>query len=189
MAPELGVPGLVHCIQRAVFLSQPDTEGFLAVFTVAGSAVLVAHMPAFHMGIGGIALGKLRCQSHGILPEDLGVRAGIVALTEFVASALVVHALNLRIFSGHPGRKGSGGGGEHDVVILFAQHLDDLIQLGKIVSFLGGLDFCPGKYVDRGAVDAGILKNPHILLPNFLRPLIGVVIAPVQDTFDFFSHK
>ena len=179
MSPEFCIPGLVHCIQCAIFFSQPYTESLLTVFTIAGSAVFIAYMPAFHMRVGSISFCKLRCQSCGVFPENLRIWTGIMALPEFMMLPVKIRTFYLRIFSCHPCRNSSGGSSKNNIVILLAQHLDNLIQFRKIIFFLGRLNFCPGKHIDGSTVDTGIPKDSHIFLPYFSRPLIGVIISPI----------
>ena len=109
-------------------------------------------------------------------------------LTELMPAALVIDTANLRISFVHPCRHGTGGGCQDDIVVFFAQHFDDFVQFVEIVFLLRGLDLCPGKYIDSCTVDTGILEVCHILLPYFLRPLVGVIVAAIENSSEGFVH-
>ena len=127
MSPEFGIPCLVQLVQRLIFLPQPYTERFFTIFTVALAAVFVADMPASHMRIVSVTLCKLACKTGCKLLKYQRVRAGIVALTKFVMSAFVVCSCYFRITFYHPCRKCTGRSCKHDIIVLAAQHVNDLI--------------------------------------------------------------
>ena len=80
------------------------------------------------------------------------------------------------------GRKGSSGGRQNNIIIFFAEHIYNVIQLVEIVFLLGRLKLCPGKYIDGSAVDPGIPEIFHVFLPDIPGPLIGVVVPAVQNS-------
>ena len=188
MAPELQIPSLVDGLDGAIFLFQPNAECLLAVFTVALAAVLVADMPAGHVRIAAITLCQLFGHSLCVLLEDQGIGARIVALTEFMLTALVIDPSNFRILLVHPGRHCSGGGGQNNVVVFLAQHVYDFVQLVEVVFLLRGLDLGPGENIDGCAVDASILEVDHILIPDFLGPLIGIIVTTIENPAEGFIH-
>ena len=181
VAPELGVPGFVYGFQRPVFPAQPDPEGLFAVFAVAAGVVLVADMPADDVGVAGVAAGQLFHQPAGELLVDGGVGAVVVPPAELMPAALKVHPGDLGVALYHPGGEGTGGGGEDDVEALPAEHLDNLVQLGKVVGFFVRLELGPGEDVDGGGVDAGLFEQADVFVPDVAGPLVGVIIAAVED--------
>ena len=179
MTPEFHIPGLIDRFDGSVLILQPNPEGLLTVFTVAFATVLIADVPAGHMGVMCITLSQFFYQSLGVLLEYQRVGAMIVPLTELVMPAKVIRSGNLGILLIQPCRHSTGGSSQNDIVVFLAQHLHDLVQLIKIVGILSRLDLCPGKHIDGSAVDTGILKVHHILLPDLLGPLVGVVVSAV----------
>lgn len=188
VAPELGVPSLVDGLDGAVLLLQPHAELFLAVLAVALAAILVADMPAGDVGVGAVALGQLYHQLAGVLLEDQAVGAMVVAVAKLMPAALVIHAGDLGVLLAQPSGHGRSGGGHDDVVTLFGEHVHDVVQLGEIVGGFIGLELCPGEHVDGGGVDARLLEEPHVLVPNLAGPLVGVVVAAVEDTVEGRFH-
>ena len=179
MAPEFKIPCLVQCVDGFVLLFQPYAESFLAVLAVAFSTVFVADVPADYMRIGSVACGQLIDKGGSVFLKNKGIRAGIVAVSEFMMTSLIVRSCDLRIFFEHPCRHCACGSGKHDVIALFAEHIDDVIKLGKIVFVLGRLKLRPGKDIYGGAVDACVTENPHVLAPDLASPLIRVVVPAV----------
>ena len=100
-------------------------------------------------------------------------------MTEFVMASFEIGSCHFRITVYHPCRECAGGCCHDDLNVLFCQGVYDLIELCKVVLILGRLDFCPGKYVDRGAVDAGLMEKFHILIPDLFWPLVWVVVSSI----------
>ena len=188
MAPEGRIPRSVQRIQCAVTLPQPDPESLFAVLTVTGSAVFVAYVPAHHVRIAAVALRQPVRQFVGIVLEDRAVGAGVVPSAEFMAAALVVHPGDLRVLAHQPRGHSTRGGGQHNLDIRLGEHIDDFIQLRKVVFFFRGLQLGPGEHVHRGAVDPGQIKQPQVFLPDFFGPLLRVVIAAVQHDVERMLH-
>ena len=140
------------------------------------------------MGVFAVAPGQLLHQLPGELLVHGAVGAVVVALAELVAAALKVHPGHFGIILHQPSGHGSGGGGQHNVVILPAEHVDDVVQLAEIIGPFVGLELGPGEHIDRGGVDAGLLKQPHVLLPNLPGPLAGVVIAAIKHAAEGRFH-
>ena len=179
VAPELHVPCLVDFIECFVFVFQPYAERFCTVLAVALAAVLIADVPADDVFVVAVTLCQFFCQALCIFLENRAVRAGIVAMTEFVMASFEIGSCHFRITVYHPCRECAGGCCHDDLDVLFCQGVYDLIELCKVVLILGRLDFCPGKYVDRGAVDAGLMEKFHILIPDLFWPLVWVVVSSV----------
>ena len=179
VAPEGQVPCLVQGFDRPIFFPQPDPERLFTVLAIAFPAVLIINVPAYHIFIASVALCQLCRQLLDKMPVHRAVGAGIVALSELVAAALIIHPRHLRITLRHPGRKGSRGGCQHDLLPRPCQRVHDRVQLVKIVNLLRRLEPGPGKYVDGGAVNPRLVKQLHVLLPDLPRPLFRVVVSAV----------
>ena len=123
-------------------------------------------MPAGNVRIASIAFGQLRCQRLRIFPVYWGIGTGIVPLSEFMLSAFIIRSCCLRIILHHPGRKRCCGCCEHNIILLTAEHVHNIIQLFKIIGFFRGLKPGPGKYIHRRAVNPRISENPHVFVPN-----------------------
>ena len=89
MSPEFKIPCLIQCVDGLVLLFQPYAESFLTVLAVAFSAVLVADVPADYMRIGSVACGQLIDKGGSVFLKDEGIRAGIVAVSEFMMASLI----------------------------------------------------------------------------------------------------
>ena len=131
------------------------------------------------MGIAAVALCQFFCQSRSVFLIHRRIGAGIVPLSEFMMPSFIIGPGCLRIALYHPCRQGGSGCRQNNVIIFPAQHIDYFIQFRKIIGLLGRLDLCPGEYVDCGAVDPCVFKVFHILFPDGLFPLVGIVIAAV----------
>ena len=179
VAPEGQVPCLVQGFDRPIFFPQPDPKRLFTVLAIAFPAVLIIDMPAYHIFIASVALCQSCRQFLDKMPVHRAVGAGIVALSELVAAALIIHPRHLRIALHHPRRKGSRGGCQHDLLPRLCQRVHDRVQLVKIVNLLRRLEPGPGKYVDGGAVNPRLVKQLHVLLPDLPRPLFRVVVSAV----------
>ena len=179
MSPEFGIPCFVQFIQSLILPAQPYAERFFTVFTITFSTVFIADMPAGHMRIVPVTLSKFACKTGCKLLKHRRIRACIVALTEFVMSSLVIRSRYFRISFYHPCRKRACWSCKHDIIVLPAQHINDLIQFCKIIDFFWRLDLRPRKYIDRSTVDPGIFENAHIFFPDRFSPLVRVIISAV----------
>ena len=188
VTPELCIPGRIERFQCAVFFPQPDAERLLAVFAVALAAVLVADMPAGDVRVVRVAAGQFRDERACKFPEGKAVRAVVVPVPELVPPALVIDATDFGVIFRHPGGEGCRGGCHHDIVIFAAEHLHNVVKLREIKRLLVRLKLGPGKYVDGGGIDAGLAEELHVLVPNFARPLIRIVVAAVQNAAEGCFH-
>ena len=179
VAPELHVPCLVDFVECFIFVFQPYAECLCTVLAVALAAVLIADVPADDVFVVAVALSQFFCEAFCIFLENRAVRARIVAMAEFVMASFEIGSCHFRITVYHPCRECAGGCCHDDLNVLFCQGVYDLVELGEVVLILGRLDFCPGKYVDRGAVDAGLMEKFHILIPDLFWPLVRVVVSSV----------
>ena len=114
------------------------------------------------------------------MPEGIAVRTGIVTSAEFSFHSAEFRAKNFRIALCHPRRMRSGRGRHADAHSVFCHTLHRLIQLRKIISFLGWLDHRPVEDIQRHNIYTDFLQQLHVLLSCFFRPLLRIVIAAVQ---------
>ena len=63
MSPEFRIPCFIQFIQCLIFFAQPYPERFFTIFTITFSTVLIADMPAGHMWIIPVTLGKFACKT------------------------------------------------------------------------------------------------------------------------------
>ena len=191
VAPEVGAPGLVEGLDRAVLLLKPDTEGAgtaLAVTQAAATAVLVAHMPGHQARGVGIAFGQMACQCPGCLSEVFTGGAEVVPPTENAMPSLLVGPDHLWVGSDHPGGQGRRPRSHDDVEPVLDQEDHDLIQHGEVISVFRRLQEGPGEDVDGGFVDVGVLEFFDVLFPGVLRPLFRIPIAPEQEAAECGFH-
>ena len=135
MSPEFSIPCLADSLDRLIFLLQPDTECLFTVLTVALSAVLIVDVPAGNMRVMCIAFCQLCRQADHKLPVNLGIRTGIMTLSELMMSAFIISSCHLRVALYHPCRKGTCRGCHDNIILFCRKHVYDLIQFIKIISF------------------------------------------------------
>src|SRR6266571_7492322 len=61
------------------------------------------------------------------------------------------------------------------------QKVEHAVEPAEFKTALGGFEPGPGENSHRHEVDARLLHEADVLGPDFLRPLLGVVIAAVKD--------
>ena len=179
MSPKAGIPSFIYFLNGTVFFLQPDPELLFAVFTVALSAILIADVPANHALPFSIPLCQLFRQKNRILLIGWTVLAGIVAASKFSLHAAKLGAQNIWVAFRHPRRMSRCRGGKENLQPICLHQIHDLIQFFKIISILTWLQSCPGKYIQGYLINSRQLKKPHILFPDFLRPLLRVVISAI----------
>ncbi len=75
---------------------------------------------------------------------------------------------------------GSGGGrGQGNLDTVRSKVVQHLVQPAEVVVAFGGLQQRPGEDADAQEVDAGFLHQLKVLQPDFLGPLLRVVVAAV----------
>ena len=136
MSPEFQIPCFVQSFYGSILFPQPDAECLFAILAVAFAAVFIINMPARNMFIASVSLCQLFCKCLRILLIDRRIRARIVSLSEFVMPSLIVCSCNFGIPLHHPCGKRSRGCGKHNVIILPAQHLHNLVQFAEVIDFL-----------------------------------------------------
>ena len=134
-----------------------------------------------------VSFRQLFHKSRRKMPVYRGIGTCIVPAPEFMTSSLIIGMYDFRISFYHPSGKRCGGGGHDNVIVFPGKHIHDTVKLLKSVFMFGWLYFRPGKNVDGSAVDPGIPKNAHVLLPDFLRPLIWIIIPSIEDPLNFDS--
>ncbi len=184
LRPERGAPRRVEAVEVGVALAQPGAElggGRRGVRAGVVAAVLVVDVPQLHGGVVVVAAGHLLGDAQGL--GEVDVRGGVEALAGAVgeAAALGVDRERLGVGGGEPGGRGGGGGGEADLDAARVEEVEDLVEPVELEPALLGLELGPGEDADADAVDAGLAHQAHVLVPDLARPLLGVVIAAVDD--------
>ena len=187
MSPESGIPGFVDGLDCLVLVFQPLPECPFAVLTVAFSAVFIGDMPGDDIIVGFVTFGQSGSQGRCIFAVGRAVGAGIVSAAEFTFQAIFVGPENIRIFAGHPGGMGTGGGGKTDLHAMFRDQFHNPVQLIKTVGILIRLQHCPAEDVQRDDVDVRQFQQAHIFLPGFFRPLFRIIVSSVEDLFYFIA--
>ena len=78
--------------------------------------------------------------------------------------------------------RGGRGGGQIGCDAGFAEFFYDAVEPAEIPTILGGLDAVPAEDGEGDRVDAGFFHQADVVVPDLLRPLIGIVVAAVPDT-------
>ena len=97
------------------------------------------------------------------------------------APAVACHRRHLRVKPAHPRRRRGGGSGEVSRDFMFGQQVHDAVQLIEAIVVRLWFKHGPGEDVDRDHVDMCQFHEPHIVEPGGFRPLLGVVVGPVED--------
>ena len=84
---------------------------------------------------------------------------------------------DFRIFSGEPRWRRGGGGGKIDGDTIFVEQVDHFVQPIEVPGVPFWLQSCPREDRKGHHIDAGFAHEPHVLVPCFPRPLLGVVIG------------
>ncbi len=184
MAPERRPPGVVELLDVIVVLfGQILPEPPDAVVAVALPAELVGDMVHDDAGVGAEPFRQLPVHEGHLFPVDGGAHAMVVAAAVVFPLAHPVHPPGLRVSCVQPGGPGSRGRGQHGVDAVLVEPVYDLLQPFKMEVSLFGLQDRPGKNAHAGAVDAGLLHQPHVLLQDVrpVQPLLRVVVAAVDQ--------
>ena len=80
-----------------------------------------------------------------------------------------------------PRRRGGRRGGQVDPNPSLMQEIHHPIEPGEIELAFGRLQPRPGEDAQRDKIDARLLHQADVLVPDGLRPLVGVVVAAVRD--------
>ena len=181
MPPEAGVPGAVQFLQRAVALPQPAPVCLLTVIAVAVSAVFIGNVPRRETASSAVPLRKLSRKAERIRPEHLARGADILTPSEFVPPSPRVRPVRLRIARAHPGGLCRRRRRENHLHPVRFRKIHDFVESAEIIDLLRGLQQRPGKHVHRQLRDMCLMKQPHILRPALLRPLLRVIISTEQN--------
>ena len=192
LPPEGGAPSRVERVDGAVFALTPLAEGGQGVVGVVFAvvpAIFVAHVPSRHIWIVAIAFGEFTTHGKRICFEYRAgraprlTRAGVDLMTVFVSRK------NLRMAFVQPKRSGGGGGSKIDRDARFAELVDDAVEPAEVPAVLGGLDAIPAKNRQGHGVDTGLLHQADVVVPDFLRPLVGIVVATERYATSIASQQ
>ncbi|MNC18797.1 hypothetical protein D3C75_667140 [compost metagenome] len=181
MPPEAHIPAPVQLLHGPIALLQPFPECCRTLPAITMRPVFIGHMPDQQRRMLLVTQGHPPGQLHretAVYPA-VGAKIHPGAVGTFIP--VNVHRQNLGILPRHPGGLGGGGGGQADVNAVFRNKIKDLIQPLKGIRGFVRLQLGPAEDRKGHNVDACLLKKPHILVPDFLRPLIGIVVTAIPD--------
>ena len=95
--------------------------------------------------------------------------------------AVLVTRKDLRVAFVQPQRRGRRRGGQVDHDAGIAEFVDDAVEPAEIPTILGGLDAIPAEDGEGHGVDAGLLHQADVVVPDVLGPLVGIVVATEGD--------
>ncbi|MCY1227805.1 hypothetical protein D9M72_400950 [compost metagenome] len=191
LGPEGRSPCRVQGFDAPVPTPKPAAEGGRVLVPVKlrnMAAEFVVHMPQRQCRVVLVAL----CQhpgDAGCVPPVNGRRRRVVP-----PGARAQHGSvsgdreDLRVLAHQPCRGRGGCGREGHLDACCCQVVQDVVQPAKIVVALGRFQQAPGKNAHAEERDAGFLHEVQVLQPGADRPLLGVVVAPVGDTFEAAPH-
>ena len=184
LTPEGGAPRLVEVFDGAVFAFAPQAEGVervVGVIVTVVPAVFVAHMPCGDVRVGAVAFGQFAAQGERVFLEHRACRAPGLARSRVDGMAEFVLRQHFRVLFVQPQRRGGGCGGQIDRDAGFAELVDDAVKPAEIPTILGGLDAIPAEDGEGHGVDAGLLHQADVVVPDVLGPLVGIVVATEGD--------
>ncbi len=76
------------------------------------------------------------------------------------------------------------GGREIHPNALRVQEVENAVEPPEVVGARPGFQPCPREDGDRYQVDTCLLHGADIFQPDLLRPLVGVVVATIQEVWD-----
>ena len=184
LAPEGGAPRLIERVDGAVLAAAPCAEGLERVVGVVLAVVppvFVAHVPCGHIRVGAVPFGELAAQGQRVFLEHRAGRAPGLARAGVDRMAVLVTRKDLRVAFVQPQRRGRRRGGQVDHDAGIAEFVDDAVEPAEIPTILGGLDAIPAEDGEGHGVDAGLLHQADVVVPDVLGPLVGIVVATEGD--------
>ncbi len=184
LAPERRAPGVVERVEGVVAALQPVAEGDGAGVAVAGqvvAGVLVGDVPHRQRRVVGVAGGQAVGQRQGELAVQRRRRAPGLAAARPQGVAVAVDREDLGVGRGEPGRRRGGGRGEVDGDAVGVQQVHDLVEPLEGVLALRRLEPGPGEDPEGHEADPRLAHQPHVVVPDGTRPLLGVVVPTEGD--------
>ncbi len=184
LAPEDGAPGLVQRLQGLVALPQPAPEVHGRLLAVAGGdrcAVLVEDVPQRQRRMVGVALGQRGGDAGGGLAVGGGAVADRAAAAEGQSPAVLGDRQRVGVALVEPGRGHHRGGGQVHRDPVVVQQVQQPVQPAELEDAGGGLQQGPGEDADAHGVHTGLPHQGHVLGPDLLGPLLGVVVTAERE--------
>ena len=100
--------------------------------------------------------------------------------------AVLVARQHFGVLFVQPQRRGGRCGGQIGCDAGFAEFFYDAVEPAEIPTILGGLDAVPAEDGEGDRVDAGFFHQADVVVPDLLRPLVGIVVAAECDTAAVF---
>ena len=185
LGPERSTPCGVHRFDRAVPFLAPVLErafGVLGIVEAVVASVLVTNVPSDHIGIVLVMLRHRPAELQCVLTEHRTGGTPVLARARLAHVTAVVLPQHLGMRLGQPHRRGCGRGSEIYGDAGLAELVDDSVEPAEIVHVLAGFDFRPGEDAHGYEVHSRLDHEAHVLVPDLLGPLVGIVVAAVPDT-------
>ena len=131
--------------------------------------------------VSAVPFGELAAQGQRIFLEYRAGRAPRLARAGVDGVAVLVTRKDLRVAFVQPQRRGRRRGGQVDRDAGIAEFVDDAVEPAEIPTILGGLDAIPAEDGEGHGVDAGLLHQADVVVPDVLGPLVGIVVATEGD--------
>ena len=103
--------------------------------------------------------------------------------------AVLVARQHFGVLFVQPQRRGGRCGGQIGCDAGFAEFFYDAVEPAEIPTILGGLDAVPAEDGEGDRVDAGFFHQADVVVPDLLRPLVGIVVAAECDTAAVFRQQ
>ncbi len=115
-------------------------------------------------------------------------RAVVLTRTGPESGAVACHGQALRMPVREPRRRGGRGGRQVGEDPVRGEQVEQTVEPVELVPSGLRLEERPGEHADRRQVHARLAHERDVLEPDLLRPLLGVVVASVEDVGDFRSE-
>ena len=146
-------------------------------------------MPGGHVRVATVAFGEFAAQGQRVFLEYRAGRTPGLARSGVDLMAVLVARQHFGVLFVQPQRRGGRCGGQIGCDAGFAEFFYDAVEPAEIPTILGGLDAVPAEDGEGDRVDAGFFHQADVVVPDLLRPLVGIVVAAECDTAAVFRQQ
>ncbi|CAM5550247.1 hypothetical protein SALBM311S_01472 [Streptomyces alboniger] len=181
LAPEGGAPGLVEGVEGAVPVLEPAPEAGGGLVAPVVGAVLVVDVPHREGRVVAVAGGEVLGDGGGVAAVGGARVREVLASAPPLGAAVLVDGQGVGVQMAHPGRRGGGRGCQDDADAARVHQVHQPVQPAEVPLPRAGFELRPGEDAEGDGVDAGGPHEADVLVPGLLGPLLGVVVAAVED--------
>ncbi len=184
LAPERGSPRLVERRDGPVLAFAPFAESrqrVVGIVLAVVPSVFVAHMPCGDVWVGTVPFGEFAAQRERVFLEHRAGRAPGLPGTGVDGMAVFVPRKHLGMLFIQPQRSRGRRGGQIGCDAGLAELVDDAVEPAEVPTVFGRLYAVPAEDGERHGVDAGLFHETNVVVPDALRPLVGIVVAAEGD--------